>query len=53
MNGYKINNLPASLAHAFVVARYIDGELWYWGNYPTAASAEQAAEVCGGLVIPA
>lgn len=52
MNGYKINNLPASANHyEFVVARLVDDELWYYGAYRDGFHADQVAYSVGGIII--
>lgn len=46
----RINNIPAS-AKRFVVARNVDGELWYWGSWNNQDAAIDAANAIGGIVI--
>lgn len=48
----KVNNLSDG-EEKFVVARYSedDGELWYWGRYPTEEKAKKVAIAVGGLVL--
>ena len=47
-----VNNLSDG-EEKFVVARYCeeDGQLWYWGRYPTEEKAKKAAMAVGGLVL--
>lgn len=46
-----INNLPAYAREcAFVVARDVDGEFWFWGAYDDAQTAAIAASEIGGIV---
>ena len=48
----KINNLPAYADnYKFVVARRIDGELWFWGAWNDRNKANEAAREIGGMVI--
>ena len=44
-----INNVPAS-AKAYVVARRIDGDLWYWGSWDDRDTANEVALQVGGEV---
>ena len=47
-----INNKPASANdHKYIVARYVDDELWYWGAYDDDARATQVAVEIDGIVI--
>ena len=38
----RINNLPKDYS-PYVVARVVDGELWYWGSWEDEEDAKQAA----------
>lgn len=39
----KVNNLDAE-HERFVVARVVDGELWYWGSWNTDEAAIRVAQ---------
>ena len=40
----KINNLPNNYKnYAFVVARWVDGEYWFWGCWNDRNAANEAA----------
>ena len=39
----KVNNLDAE-HERYVVARLVDGELWYWGSWPERDAAWRVAE---------
>ena len=48
----KIQNMPEYADHyEFVVAREIDGELWFWGAYADRYKADQVAYDVAGVVI--
>lgn len=48
----KIMNMPEYANHyEFVVAREIDGELWFWGAYADGFKADQVAHDVAGVVI--
>ena len=48
----KVNNMPASHGHGFMVARLNNGELWYYGIYPTDTMAKKVAiEIKNGVVL--
>lgn len=43
----KVNNVPVYAAqYRYIVARLVDGALWFWGAY---ATPERAAEAAGSL----
>ena len=46
----KVNNLPASHKQ-YVVARRVNGELWFWGSYDDRDKANYTALNVGGEVI--
>lgn len=47
-----IQNLPHNLENGYVVARQVDGELWYYGTYETEERANEVATMLGnGLYI--
>jgi hypothetical protein len=50
----KINNLPTNYTrYSYIVAREVEGELWFWGawySHQKAGAARQASEV-GGIVV--
>lgn len=39
----KVNNLDVE-HERFVVARLVDGELWYWGSWDDEKAAERVAQ---------
>ena len=47
-----INNLPAyANEYKYIVARRIDGELWFWGAWNDRNKANEVAlEICGEVV---
>lgn len=46
-----INNLPNySENYAYIVAREVDGEYWFWGAYNDRNKANEIAENIGGEV---
>lgn len=45
-----INNMPTTVC-AWIVARDIDGDLWYWGSWDSENDARNAAQDIDGLVI--
>jgi hypothetical protein len=47
-----VNNLPDE-PKRYVVARVIDGELWFWGSYEDEDRAKQAAKEIEGVVLNA
>lgn len=47
-----VNNVPAyAYEQNYIVAREIDGELWFWGAWLNADIAERAAGVVNGIMI--
>lgn len=47
-----VNNLPGyASGHEYVVARCVDGELWFWGAYDELDNARDAAEDVEGCVL--
>lgn len=45
-------NAPEYASHyEFVVAREINGELWFWGAYSNGFKADKVANEIGGIVI--
>ncbi len=46
----KINNAPNKL-NRFVVARVVDGELWFYGSFDIADRAEEARNEIDGLIL--
>ena len=47
----KINNLPTyATEYKYLVAREIDGELWFYGAYNEGSRAERAAVECNGEI---
>lgn len=52
MNGYKINNLPIyAKGYKYIVARWCDDELWFYGAWDDENKAEKAAKEVSGKVI--
>lgn len=47
----RVNNLPQGTIEPWVVATVVDGDLWFWGAYPTRERAEAVLEV-RNLTIP-
>lgn len=48
-----MNNIPTyAYNYEYIVGREVDGELWFWGAYSTAAAAEDAAREIGGDWFP-
>jgi hypothetical protein len=45
-----INNMPATV-RAWIVAREVNGELWFWGSWDDRRAAEKAAREIGGMAI--
>ena len=46
----KVNNLPDE-PKRYVVARVIDGGLWFWGSYEAEEMANRAAKEIEGVVL--
>ena len=42
-------NLPPDYKK-YVVARYVDGKLWFWGSWDDKDRADEVAEEIGGIV---
>lgn len=52
--GVRVNNLPAyAEGKRYIVARNLDGELWFWGAWDDEAKARQAAVEIDGVVVSA
>ena len=52
MENLNVLNAPAdAFDYEFVVARYVAGDLWFWGKYTDGFKAQQAAMEIGGLII--
>lgn len=47
----KINNIQPGYNEPYVVARLIDGTLWYFGRYSTEEEAEMAAEQFNNAIV--
>ncbi len=47
-----VYNLPDSV-RAFVVARNVNGDLWFWGSWDDRDAAQDAAHEVNGIVIQA
>lgn len=46
-----INNFPETNEPGFIVSRFVDNELWFYGIYPTRERAEEVAEIVGECVV--
>ena len=47
----KIKNIPMyAYEHEFVVAREVDGDMWFYGAYDSVEKAENVANEIGGWV---
>ena len=46
----KVNNLPTT-AKPYIVARAVDGDLWYWGSWDDEEHAHTVANEIGGIVV--
>lgn len=47
----KVNNLPATTCR-YIVAKYVDHSLWYYGSWDSKEDAERVAlELENGLVV--
>lgn len=46
----KINNLPGTEIEKYTVARYVDGEWWFWGSYKDEQKAKEVSEIINGAV---
>jgi hypothetical protein len=46
----KVNNLPATY-HPFIVARAVDGKLWFWASYDSEEFAHTNAVEVDGIVV--
>ncbi len=48
----EIKNKPNTEQSGFMVARLVDGELWYYGTYPEKDRADSVAvEIGNGVVL--
>lgn len=48
----KVNNIPAgAVSRKYVVARYVDGEFWYWGSWDSIDKATEVALTSPDLVV--
>lgn len=45
-----INNMPAT-ARTWIVAREVDGELWYYGSWEEKEKAQEVAYDVGGVMV--
>ena len=45
-----VKNLPESL-DGYIVVSAVQGELWYWGRFPTEEKAKQAALEVDGFIM--
>ena len=51
---FEVNNVtPEGLRHVYIVARFIDGELWFWGGYNTLERASEVALMVDGVWLEA
>lgn len=46
----EVKNLPENL-DGYIVVRAVQGELWYWGRFPTEGKAKQAAIEVDGFIM--
>ena len=47
-----VKNTPRTLTNGYMVARAVDGELWYYGTYPEKDRADSVAvEIGNGVVL--
>ena len=57
IGGYVVNNVPDYAIEAvvdnneYMVARYVDEELWFYGVYPTNKKADAVAKEVGGIIM--
>lgn len=45
-----VRNMPAGPCEKYVVAKVVDGELWYWGSWRSMNKAYEVAKDLGGIV---
>ncbi len=45
-----INNVPED-TERYIVARIVEGEMWYWGSWKEKHDAETTAKEIDGIVI--
>lgn len=45
-----VKNLPQNISR-YVVARMVDGELWFWGSFEDIEKANHTAKEIGGVVL--
>ena len=48
---FTIYNLPDAF-EAYVVAREVDGDLWFWGSWDRITDAYNASKAIGGAIFP-
>lgn len=46
-----INNMPKDTTEKYIVARRVDGDLWFWGAWNDRNRANEVAMEIGGEVI--
>lgn len=52
MRDREIHNAPRyAEEYKYIVAREVNGDLWFWGAYSDVFKADQAAEEINGVVI--
>ena len=52
MRDREIHNAPRyAEEYKYIVAREVNGDLWFWGAYSNVFKADQAAEEINGVVI--
>ena len=49
INGLNKNNFDETVK--WIVARYVDDELWFWGAYRTEERAQEVADEVDGIAI--
>lgn len=45
--GFGVVNTPNEITHEYIVVRWCEGKLWYYGQYDDEETAKMAAEECG------
>lgn len=52
INGREVNNVADYAADSpYIVAREVDGELWFWDGFSDEVKANRAAWELGGVVL--
>lgn len=45
--GFGITNAPEAITEPYIVTRWCEGKLWYYGQYPSEEKAAEVAEFLG------